>query len=458
MNSIEAYNLLHQGTLALARAEQAGIRVDVDYLENKLSHLSRQMQRKERLFKESKFYQQWEKSQGKQPNPNSGPQLATFLYDVKKLKPPKLTPSGRGSTDKETLTALDIPELNEILDIRKIKKNMDYLEGFKREQVDGWLHTFFNLHLATTYRSSSSNPNLQNIPKRDKESMLLTRRALFPRPGHQLLEVDYSGLEVRIAAAYHKDPTMIKYLKDGFDMHGDMAKEIFVLDKFDKDRVDHTILRGAAKNGFVFPEFYGDYYKNCAESMACNWGGLSKSRWVPGQGIEFGDRNLSDHMISKGIKSLNAFTKHVQIIENDFWGKRFPHYAKWKERWWRQYQRDGYFDTLTGFRCSGVMGRNDCINYPVQGSAFHCLLWAFIRLDSILNAPNSSWRSRIIGQVHDSMIIDVYPPELNELVPLIRKITCEDLPRAWSWINVPLEVDFEICDVDASWADKEKLT
>ena len=459
MNQIEAYHLMHKGTLALARAEQQGIRVDMEYLENKTRHLTRKIDRMERLFKESKFFLKWQASQpDKEVNTNSGMQLGNFLYEELGLKPPKLTETGRGSTDKESLQALNIPELNSLLQVRKLKKIKDtYLVGFMKEQVNGQLHPFFNLHLVRTYRSSSDRPNFQNIPKRDKEAMQITRRALFPRKGHQLLEVDYSGLEVRIAACYHKDPVMLKYINTGYDMHGDMAKQIFMLDDFDKHRQDHGLLRSAAKNGFVFPEFYGDYFRNCAEYMACNWAGLPNGRWKPGQGVDLGNGKISDHLIANGLKSLDNFVEHIKAIEDDFWNRRFRKYAQWKEKWWRQYQKDGYVDLLTGFRCSGVMTRNDAINYPIQGAAFHCLLWSFIRLDNILQLHPGMWKSRIIGQIHDAIVFDVYPPELPNLLKTIKEITTMDLPRAWDWIIVPLDVDFEICAVDASWADKKEL-
>ena len=71
--------------------------------------------------------------------------------------------------------------------------------------------------------------------------MKTTRKALYPRPGHQLLEVDYSGLEVRIAACYHKDPVMLKYINTGYDMHADMAAQIFMIDDFDKHKPDDHV-------------------------------------------------------------------------------------------------------------------------------------------------------------------------------------------------------------------------
>ena len=455
MNPIEAYHLMHNGTLALARAEAAGIRVDMDYLNAKIAHLERRIARMEQKFRDSKFHKDWEASQEKVPNPNSGLQLSKFLYETKGLKPPKLTKGGRGSVDKEALTELNIPELMDLLYTKKLMKiKTTYLEGFKKEQVDGWIHPFFNLHLVTTFRSSSDRPNFQNIPKRDKEAMKITRGALFPRKGHQLLEVDYGQLEVRIAYCYNKDPQLLHDILKG-DMHTDMAKQIFMIDDFDKHKPEHALLRGAAKNGFVFPQFYGDYYKNCAEYLAREWGQLPRSRWKAGQGVSLNGAHLADHLIEKGIGTPQKFENHLKAIEQDFWENRYKVYARWKERQWRQYQKVGYVDSLTGFRCKGVLSRNDATNYPIQGAAFHCLLWSLIQIDNLIQ--QKGWKSRIIGQIHDSVNLDVFPPELDKLVKEIKRITCVALPEAWEWIKVPLDISVDIAPVDCSWAKIKEL-
>ena len=452
-NSIDAYKLMHQGTLAFARAEQQGIRLDMEYAENKKKHLTRKIKRLETKFKETKFYRHWEHSTMKTPNIDSNDQLATFLYKVKKLKPAHETSSGKGATDEDALTQLNIPELNDLLRIRKLKKIRDnYLEGFIREQVNGIIHPSYNLHLVRTFRSSCDKPNIQNIPKRDEEAMIICRKALFPRKGHQLMEIDYGSLEVRIAACYHQDPVMLKYIKDPTtDMHSDMAKQIFLIDNFDKSRSDHKFLRTAIKNGFVFPQFYGDYYVNCAKALAVKWCGLSEGKWKPGQGVEFEGTHLADHLATYGICSLKDFTEHIKQIEFDFWNNRFKVYAKWKKRWWNTYQKNGYVDLLTGFRCSGLMSRNDAINYPVQGAAFHCLLWSFNEADRIMR--KEKWKTRLIGQIHDAIILDVHPDEIKHVGKVIQRITCEDLPKAWTWINVPLEVEADLGDIDKSWAE-----
>ena len=87
------------------------------------------------------------------------------------------------------------------------------------------------------------------------------------------------------------------------------------------------------------------------------------------------------------------------------------------------------------------------------GSAFHCLLWSFIQMDKWLIANKMD--TKLIGQIHDSMILDVHPDERTAVVEKIKQITCKDLSNHWAWIIVPLNVDLDIAPVDGSWAEKE---
>jgi len=450
----EANKLLLDGSLALAHAEQHGIRVDLNYAEKRKQKLTQRIEKLEKNLKATNFYKRWEHV-SKRVNINSNSQLAHYLYITRKLTPVYKTKSGTGATDEAALKALNIPELDTIIEIRKLRKIRNtYLEGFIREAVRGYIHPFFNLNLVRTFRSSSDHPNFQNIPIRDTEAMEATRQVLYPRPGHQLLEVDFSGLEVRIAACYHHDPTMIEYISNpNSDMHRDMAEQIFMF-KYNNSS-NHKTLRAAAKNGFVFPQFYGSYYGNCAINLACDWGKLSQGTWKDGQGIDVyeGNVSLSTHLRNQGIKSFKEFTEHIKDIEDDFWNRRFSDYQRWKDRWWKTYQKYGYIDMLTGFRCSGVMDYNDVINYPVQGAAFHCLLWTLIEVDRI--AREEHWDSRLIGQIHDSALTDTHPSELQHVAQTFRRVACEELPKAWSWIIVPLDVEIEVAPVDKSWAEKK---
>lgn len=459
MNFQDAHNLLHKGTSALARAERQGIRVDMDVANENYNTLTGSITQLTAKFKESKFYKHWDHATGSsQINIDSNEQLAHFLYKVKKLTPAKTTTSGKGSVDEDALKALDIPELKDLLELRKFKKLRDtYLNAFINESADGFIHPVFNLHTVSTYRSSSDSPNFQNIPVRDEEAKKITRSCLFPRIGHQLVEIDFSGIEVGIAACYHKDPTMIKYIKDPTtDMHGDMAEQIFFLNKIDKDIPALKHLRNAAKNGFVFPQFYGDYYKGNVVSLS-DWGGLPlKGKYKDSHGIVMPEgHNLGAHFRDCGIMGPDDFTEHLRRIEEHFWQERFPVYDAWKKKWFRKYQQQGYIEMKTGFRCYGILNRKEVINWPVQGAAFHCLLWSFIRVDEIMR--EEGWQTRLIGQIHDSMVLDVHPPEFDHVVKTVRRVTEVELLKAWDWIIVPLTVEAEYCEVDESWYHKKKL-
>lgn len=438
----EAYKLLHDGCLALTRAEQFGMRIDVDYCKEQMGLMTERVEAALSAFRKTKMGRHWRHRYGTKFNVNSDAQLRVLLFDRGGVEPTKFTEHGAPSVDFETLSALARDDVDLILDVRRYSKIRDtYLSGFLREQVDGVLHPFFQLHTARTYRSSSRSINFQNIPKRDEKAKLITRRAIRPRPGHQFIEVDYSGAEVRVSACYHKDPKMLQYINDSStDMHRDMSIQIYKLDQFDKSTGD-KMLRQGAKNGFVFPQFYGDYYKGCVPNLLKWARGVTLSTGVP----------IEEHFQAKGIGTTALFMKHVQRVEKDFWGNRFRIYQQWKDDMLAEYHQTGFFDMLTGFRCRGVYRKNEVNNYPIQGAAFHCLLWAFIEVDRVLAVEG--WKSKLVGQIHDAMVLDVYPPELPELEERIKQIMCEEIRTAFPWLIVPMEVDVTVCAVDGSWAD-----
>lgn len=448
----DAYELIHEGALALARAERAGIRIDIDYCEKKQEHLTRKIERLQQKLESTKLYRQWQHIYGDKTNIHSNHQLAKMLYGVMKIEPPKMTDRGDlGATDEEALEKLNVPGLDVIIQARKLVKIRDtYLKQFLREASGEWLHPNFNLHTVRTYRSSSANPNFQNIPKRDKEAMRTCRKALYPRHGHQLLEADFSAIEVNVSAMYHKDPVMIQYLKDpSSDMHADMAKQIFALKKLDKSLPQHKLLRSAAKNGFVFPQFYGDYYGNNAKNLA-DWVNLPQGKWTETMGVSLPDGTpIAAHLMAQGISDFDLFTTHLKDVEKDFWGRRFKVYHEWREEWVAKYRERGYLEMLTGFRCSGVMRRNEIINYPIQGTAFHCLLETLIQVDWAMR--DEKWDSRIVGQIHDEIVMDVHPDEKDHVVQTIHDIVAYHLPEKWKWILLPLEVEVNTYEVDSPW-------
>jgi DNA polymerase I-like protein with 3'-5' exonuclease and polymerase domains len=150
-----------------------------------------------------------------------------------------------------------------------------------------------------------------------------------------------------------------------------------------------------------------------------------------------------------------TFELHLKKIEDDFWNRRFKVYNQWKKDWYYTYLKKGYFDTLTGFRISGHMKKNDVINYPVQGTAFHWLLWALTLIQKRLRRYRM--KSLIIGQIHDSIVGDVYKKELQNYLEIVKQVMTVDIRKHWPWIIVPLTIEAEASPVNGNWYQKEEV-
>jgi len=439
----DAYRLMHEGCLALSEVEANGLRIDEDRLKQNLAKCERRVARAERRIKSDPRWKTWQKKFGQKASPGSRDQLAAILFEGKEVDPSMRTKSGKLSTKDEVLSTFNDPLAQSFVEARKFEKLANtYLKGTQRETVDGFCHAVFNLHFAISYRSSVDSPSLQNQPIRDPEMAKWIRSIYIARKDHRLVEIDFGGIEVRTAACYNHDPVLIEYICDSSkDMHRDMAAQCFCCEP---DQVTKP-MRHCGKNMFVFPQFYGDWYKSCAAAMWKAIGDLD---------IHTADNHpLKSWLRSQGIKSFDKFTSHIEKVEYDFWKRRFKVYDQWKVSWWEAYQKQAYFDSLTGFRYQGVFDKKNTINYPIQGSAFHCLLWSLIRLQRWLK--RNKMRSKIVMQVHDSILIDVHKDEFDYVVAKAREIMQERLARAWGWIIVPLEVEVEASPVNGSWLEKE---
>jgi DNA polymerase I-like protein with 3'-5' exonuclease and polymerase domains len=244
-----------------------------------------------------------------------------------------------------------------------------------------------------------------------------------------------------MAACNTEDPNLIRYVSDKTtDMHRDQAMRLF---KLPEEQITKPI-RYAGKNQFVFPEFYGSYFVQCAKPL---WRTAHQQKTAEGQ-------LLIEHLKSVGLGSYRRFEMHVEKEERIFWKEKFKVYNRWKERTWKKYQRDGYIDLITGFRCSGLMSKNDVSNYPNQGPAFHCLLWSLIQLSQ--RSLEEQWESFIVGQIHDDMVWCFEPEELGTIKAPIRKVMTVDIRDHWPWIIVPLDIELEISETNGNWYEQKK--
>lgn len=444
-NLAEAYNLLHDGTLALSKVEQNGICVNEEYY-NSLSNkentgkLDIKIAELEKDLNEGKEAKRFLKETGRKLNKDSSKDLGELLYDVLKL-PPILTGKGNYSTDKDALLKVNSPFVENLLAYRKLEKvRGTYIKQFTREMYNGKIHPFFSLNIPISYRSSSSEPNFQNIPVRDEEAKRYTRSGIIPSKGNKILESDFSGLEVASSTCYNKDKNLIKYVTDeSTDMHRDTAADLW---KLKKKEVTKDI-RFYAKNQWVFPEFYGDWYGSCARNL---WDICINFKLNSGE-------TLRQHLKRKGIRNYSAFEEHCKNIERIFWNKRFPEYKQWKKDINRLYRKQGFIETYSGFQMSGYLTEKQCTNFQPQGTAFHgMLLWTLIELGKEIEKRELI--TKTIGQIHDSIINDLYPPEEEEIIYLINDIGTKRIREEFDWIIVPLKIDHEITEIDRSWYEK----
>lgn len=458
----DAVDLFLQGTIAFAKIEHNGIRIDVERLDRTIEKVGWKIRCLQQELRDDDVYSTWRKTFGDKANLGSREQLGIVLFN--KMKLPyngERTKTGRFKVDEEVLHSVDLPFVKKYLQLEHLKKTKaTYLEGIRREVVDGILHPFFNLAGggdggrggARSMRSSSSSPNFQNLPIRNPKTGAIVRKCFVPRPGRRLVEVDFGALEFRIAAAIWKDPAMIDYASDPTkDIHRDEAAELFLCET---DNVSKEA-RYLGKNGIVFPILYGSYYVQCAKRI---WDTIHKEQTKLKDGTL-----VLDHLRSKGIDRLGlckpgvdseegTFEYVVWQVERNFFSK-FSVLKKAKDDWLRKYRERGFFRMVTGFTIEGLYTNNQLLNLPVQGPGFHCLLWSVIRLQNWLE--RKGMKSLIVGQIHDCILIDAVIEELQLVLNKIKKIMTADLLKAWKWICVPLSVEVDVTDIDGTWHDKK---
>jgi len=363
------------------------------------------------------------------------------------LSSERKTKKGADSTDAAALTewAKQVPIAAKILEWRKTDKiRGTYLQSFARETVDGYMHPFFNLSNVDTGRSSGQSPNFHNIPVRNKEAKKACRSAIIPRKGNHILETDFGSLEVRIIACYTRCPNLVRYIQDTTThMHRDQAIACFMLDIYDKNHKEgDKALRNVAKSFYVFPSFYGSYYKNTARNL---WDNSAKIKLSTGLYVH-------EHLFAKGISCCEDFVEHIRSHESTFW-EEFSAVRAWQERVKQEFIENGYTTSFFGYRRTGHLSPNDVINAPIQATAFHCLLWCLVQLNK--TRKKEGWKSLIIGQIHDSIVMDVHPSELEHVKKVVQDLMVTRLRKEHKWMIVPMEAEMEMTGIDQPWYTKE---
>jgi DNA polymerase-1 len=342
-------------------------------------------------------------------NIGSPKQLGEILFSKLSLdKNAKKTKTGQFATDEATLTALAPlhPVIREILDYREASKLLStYIDALPNSisPVDKRVHTTFYQLATTTGRLNSQDPNLQNIPIRTAQGREI-RRAFVPREGdYTLLSADYSQIELRILAALTQDPGLLEALTSGEDIHRATAAKVFGLSlaEVSKEQRNHAKMVN-----------YGISY------------GISA----------FG---LSQRL---GIPRADA----KNLIEGYF--AQYPGIKKYMTETVEVAREKGYVETITGRRrylpdlrsanaTVRASAERNAINMPIQGSSADLIKIAMVQIARVAREEN--WRSKLLLQVHDELVFDLYLPEKERVLEVVQDRMKNALPE----LRVPIVVE-----------------
>jgi len=392
----------------LAEIEREGIRLDVDNLRDFSAQLKTDItivEKEIQDFAGTKF------------NVSSPKQVGEILFDYLKITDKaKKTKTGQYATGEDVLSKLENahPIVSKILDYRElVKLKNTYVDSLPLmvHPRTGRIHTSFNQVVAVTGRLSSDNPNLQNIPIRTERGRQI-RKAFVPRDADRiLLSADYSQIELRIVASISGDPNMCEAFQAGKDIHTATAAKVF----------------GVAESDVTKEMRY--------KSKSVNFG------IIYGQG-PFG--------LAENLNIPRAEAK--QLIDNYF--REYSSIRNYMDEQVNFARENGYVQTILGRKrwlrditsanatVRGFAERN-AINAPIQGSAADMIKVAMVNVHQEFKKRH--YKSRMLLQVHDELVFDVYKPELEEVKALVEKLMREALP-----LKVPVEVGI---GMGANWLE-----
>lgn len=398
--------------------EKTGIRVDSAYLKT----LSKKMHTELTALEKSIYA-----LAGVEFNINSPRQLGEVLYDTLGLKPKnqKRTATGQRSTRESELEKLSeeheiIPAILRYREIQKLVSTyVDSLPNLVAK--DGRIHTTFLQAGTTTGRISSKDPNVQNIPMRTDEGRAI-RRAFVAEKGFKLVAIDYSQIELRIAAMLSEDAKFVDIFKRGEDVHRGVAVRVFGVNA---DEVTPDMRRRA---------------------KVINFGILY------GMGVNALRQNLgADTPRAEAQEFLNAyfntFTRLAEYLEET---KAFARTHGYTET---MYGRRRHFPGITsGAPFIRAQQERMATNAPIQGAEGDILRIAMVQIYSYFSRMKLHDDAHMLLQVHDELVFEIREEKLDAVVPEIVKIMTGVVSEE-DGKGVPLEVEVKVGD---NWEEMTK--
>jgi DNA polymerase-1 len=340
-------------------------------------------------------------------NISSPKQVGDVLFEVLKISDKaKKTKTGQYATGEDVLLKLEHihPIVAKILDYRELVKLKSTYVDTLPELVNPrtkHIHTSYNQVVAVTGRLSSDNPNLQNIPIRTERGRQI-RKAFIPRnEEYVLLSADYSQIELRIVASISGDPNMCEAFQTGKDIHSATAAKVFGVAESDVTKE----MRYKAKS-VNFGIIYGQ-----------GAFGLSENLNIP--------RAEAKELIDNYFKEYPSIKSYMDTEINFARENGFVQTLLGRKRWLRDITSNN--QTVRSF------AERNAINAPIQGSAADMIKVAMINIHKDLT--ERKLKTKMLLQVHDELVFDVYKPELEMVKPIIEEHMKNALP-----LKVPVEV------------------
>jgi DNA polymerase-1 len=382
----------------LNRMESNGIGID----EEALSELS-----KEITIESKRLTEEIHKEAGTDFNIDSPKQLGHILFEKMMIPPVKKTKTGF-STDVQVLTTLADahPIADMILQYRQLAKlQSTYVDALPRlvNPRTGRIHTTYNQTIASTGRLSSVDPNLQNIPIRTELGRRV-RKAFVPKmKGALMMAADYSQVELRIMAYYSGDPTLIDAFQTGKDIHSATAATLFdiLIEDVDPDqrRIAKTVNFGIMYGLGAF--------------------GLAQRLGIP--------RREGKDIIDNYFEKYPGIRKYIDETIEDTRKKGYSETMRGRRRYFEQIDSDN--------RNLRTAAERAAINMPIQGTASDMMKIAMINVDREMR--KQELKSLMMLQVHDELVFEVAPGEMDQLIDLVKREMEGALPIG----DVPIVVD-----------------
>lgn len=362
--------------------EYEGVKIDVPFLKEYSIELE-----KEAKAAEERVYE----AAGVRFNLASPKQLGEVLFEKLKLDPKaKKTKTGQYATGEDVLQKLSHlhPVPADVLVFRELSKlrstYVDALPALINPRT-GRVHTTYGSAVAVTGRLASNNPNLQNIPIRSDRGKEIRKAFIAGDKDRVLLSADYSQIELRIVAAISGDPNMCEAFRMHKDIHTATAAKVYGVPEEEVTKE----MRYKAKS-VNFGIIYGQGAFGLADNL-----GISRTE--------------AKTIIDNYKKEFNGITKFMDDTIEFARANGYVQTLMGRKRWLRDINSANF--TVRGF------AERNAINSPIQGTAADMIKLAMVKVQHAIK--REGMRSKMILQVHDELVFDVYREEIDAMKQLV---------------------------------------